>query len=369
MQKDPVPLNDLMRRTAFFQKEFLAITSAFFESGRYVLGTGVEEFERQFAAYCGVEHCIGVGNGTDALEIALKSTGVEPGDKVALCANAAMYGTTAVLACGATPVFIDTLSTTATMSPEHLKERASASGPLKAILVTHLYGRLADIDVICEFAKQVGAAVVEDCAQAHGATKSNGSRAGSFGDAASFSFYPTKNLGTYGDGGAITTRNPQVAGKAIRLRQYGWATKYYNVMSGGRNSRLDELQARYLLAMLPFLDDWNQKRRSIAARYRQEITHMDISVPDAAGEDNVAHLCIVRSKKRDALRQHLTAHGIQTDIHYPIPDHRQPCHLGRFDDVKLPTTERDSATVLTLPCFPELTDIEINQVIQACNAF
>ncbi len=369
MQKNIVPLNDLMRRTASFRNDLLAISSAFFESGRYVLGGGVEDFERQFAAYCGVPHCIGVGNGTDALEIALKSIGVEAGDKVALCANAAMYGTTAVLACGAIPVFVDTLATTATMCPEQLKENALASGPIKAILVTHLYGRLADIDAICEFAKENGIAVVEDCAQAHGAATPDGRRAGSFGDVASFSFYPTKNLGAYGDGGAVVSRNPDIAEKALRLRQYGWATKYRNVMLGGRNSRLDELQARFLLVMLPFLDEWNQKRRCIAARYSEEIKHPEITVPDAAGEDNVAHLCVVRSERRDALREHLTAHGIQTDIHYPIPDHRQPCHLGRFDHLSLPTTERDASIVLTLPCFPELTDIEINQVIQACNAF
>jgi dTDP-4-amino-4,6-dideoxygalactose transaminase len=369
MHSGTVPLNDLMRRAAPFAERLTTITSEFFDNGRYVLGPGVEAFEKQFARYCGAEFCIGVANGTDAIEIALKAVNVQPGDHVALCANAAMYGTTAVLACGAEPVFVDIDAGTATMAPDCLRQAIAGAHRVKAVLVTHLYGQLADMDAISAIAAQAGSRVVEDCAQAHGATDRHGRRAGSIGDAASFSFYPTKNLGAFGDGGGVTTSDPLVARHATQLRQYGWEAKYRNALPGGRNSRLDELQAQYLLAMLPSLDGWNRKRREIVERYRKSIVHADIVLPGGDGEDYVGHLCIVRSARRDALRDHLLAHGVQSEIHYPTPDHRQPCHRGRFDDVVLPITERDAATVLTLPCFPELSDDEIKQVVRACNSF
>lgn len=371
MHSPTVPLNDLMRRAAPLLAQLNAGTAEFFGSGRYVLGPAVENFEARFAEYCGVPSCIGVANGTDALEIALKAVGVRPGDGVALCANAAMYGTTAVLACGAEPVYVDIDPATATMAPDLLRARLAEprAAPVKAVLVTHLYGQLADMDALCAIAAQAGAMVVEDCAQAHGATDRHGRRAGSIGDAASFSFYPTKNLGAFGDGGAVVAREARIAGHARQLRQYGWSEKYRNALPGGRNSRLDELQAHYLLAMLPLLDGWNLTRRRIVARYRDGIRHADIALPGGDGEDYVGHLCVVRSARRDALRDHLLAHGVQSDIHYPIPDHRQPCHGGRFDGVVLAETERAAATVLTLPCFPELSDDEIDQVIRACNRF
>jgi dTDP-4-amino-4,6-dideoxygalactose transaminase len=338
-------------------------------SSYYVLGPQTRAFEEEFATYCGVPHCVGVGNGTDALEIALKAVGVGPGDRVAVAANAAMYGTSAVLAAGAEPVFVDVESSTATMSHDALAEVFASPGRVVAVIVTHLYGRLARIAEIVQLARAAGAAVVEDCAQAHGAVLADGRRAGAIGDVASFSFYPTKNLGAVGDGGAVTTRDPLIAARVAQLRQYGWTSKYCNTLSGGRNSRLDEVQAAMLRVMLPLLDGWNARRREIANRYSRMICHPKIEVPPQSGPEFVAHLYVVRCAERDALRAHLHEQGIQTDIHYPRPDHRQPCHAGRYEAVVLANTERDAEQVLSLPCFPELSEDEITRVIDACNRF
>ena len=188
-------------------------------------------------------------------------------------------------------------------------------------------------------------------------------------DSASFSFYPTKNLGALGDGGAVVTDSAELADRVRKLRQYGWTQKYTNGLPGGRNSRLDEIQARMLSLMLPHLDRWNNQRCLIANRYSTEILNPRISTPTASGEQYVAHLYVVRSDVRELLRQHLLAACIQTDIHYPLPDHMQPCHQGRFDSIELPITMQDAGTVLTLPCFPELEEIEIQRVIDACNRF
>ncbi|MBW8367082.1 MAG: DegT/DnrJ/EryC1/StrS aminotransferase family protein, partial [Arenimonas sp.] len=214
-----------------------------------------------------------------------------------------------------------------------------------------------------------GGAVLEDCAQSHGATDATGRRAGAFGDIASFSFYPTKNLGALGDGGAVVTARDDLAQRVRQLRQYGWSDKYTNTLSGGRNSRLDEMQARMLSLLLPSLDGWNQRRREIANRYSNEIRSAAIDVTPAAGDEFVGHLYVVRTDRRDDLRAHLKQAGVQTDVHYPRPDHRQPMHAGRFDAISLPETERDADRVLTLPCFPELADAEVDRVVQACNRF
>jgi dTDP-4-amino-4,6-dideoxygalactose transaminase len=369
MSLQPVPVNSLARHFGPFQQQLIAAASEVIRSGYYVLGPGVSEFEAAFAAYCGVEHGIGVANGTDALELALKAVGASAGDQVAVCANAAMYSTTAVLACNCVPVFIDVEPASCGMDPVSLQQSLTAHGDLKAVIVTHLYGQLARVRDIVEMCRPLGIAVIEDCAQAHGARLPDGRRAGALADVASFSFYPTKNLGALGDGGAVVTNNAEIAARVRRLRQYGWTEKYTNGLAGGRNSRLDEIQARMLMLMLPLLDDWNTRRRDIAKRYSDEIRNADIIVPAASGDDYVAHLYVVRSSRRDALRKHLGEHGIQTDVHYPLPDHRQPCHAGRFDTVTLPVTETHAASVLTLPCFPELSESEVQRVIDACNRF
>ena len=362
-----IPVNSLLRHIQPLEAELVAAATDVVRSGYYVLGPGVNRFESAFADYCGASECIGVANGTDALELALKAVGVTAGDRVAVAANAAMYGTSAVLACGAVPLFVDIEEAGATLDPARLSEAFASMVP-RAIIVTHLYGRLARIDEILQLCRSHGVAVVEDCAQAHGA-RSNSRAAGSFGDVAAFSFYPTKNLGALGDGGAIVTSDTGIGQRARQLRQYGWTAKYTNTHAGGRNSRLDEIQARMLLTMLPLLDGWNARRREIANRYSNEIRNPAIAVPAPAGEEYVGHLYVVHCDRRDALRTHLEGIGVQTDVHYPVPDHRQPCHRGAYDHIQLPVTERLATTALTLPCFPELTDEEVERVIDACNRF
>lgn len=367
MSMSVIPVNSLIRHIAPFKDALSADAIQVIGSGHYVLGPGVAAFEHAFAEYCGASHCIGVANGTDALELALKSVGVQAGDRVAVVANAAMYGTSAVLACGAVPIFVDVEEAGSTMDPARLAEVLKAVPP-RAVIVTHLYGRLAQMGEILELCRRHGVSVVEDCAQAHGA-RMDGRTAGGFGDVAAFSFYPTKNLGALGDGGAIVTSSAEIGQRARQLRQYGWTAKYTNTHSGGRNSRLDEIQARMLLTMLPLLDGWNARRRLIANRYSEQIRNPAICAPAQAGNEYVGHLYVVHSERRDALRTHLDALGVQTDVHYPVPDHRQPCHQGAYEDVHLPVTERLATTALTLPCFPELTDEEVERVISACNQF
>lgn len=363
-----IPVNDLRRYAEETAAPLAQRAADVLRSGCYVLGPSVRDFEARFAEYCGTAHCIGLGNGTDALELALRALGVGPGDGVLVAANAAMYGTTAVLAIGAVPVFADVESRTALLTAETIAQAVdhTAVRP-KALVVTHLYGRLAGMGAILAFAKSLGIAVVEDCAQAHGATGPDGRRAGAYGDAATFSFYPTKNLGAIGDGGAVVCTDDAIAERVRQLRQYGWTSKYTNTLEGGRNSRLDEIQAAFLDHLLPDLDRRNERRRAIARRYSTEISHSDIAVPPVAGAEFVAHLYVVQCVQRDALSAHLATYGVGSERHYPTPDHRQPMHGQRFDAVHLPVTEQWCERALTLPCFPEMDDAEVDAVIAACN--
>ncbi|KZC19492.1 MULTISPECIES: DegT/DnrJ/EryC1/StrS family aminotransferase [Rhodanobacter] len=363
-----IPVNALDRHIAPLREQLTHASSNVISSGYFVLGPNVSAFEKEFATYCGVSDCVGVANGTEALELGLRSIGITQGKRVALVANAAMYGTTAVLACGAEPVFVDIDPAAHTLDPRSL-EAVLAAGRLDAVIVTHLYGRLADMEAIMALADKHGFAVFEDCAQAHGARDVSGRRVGSFGKAASFSFYPTKNLGAIGDGGAIVTNDPQIADTLRKLRQYGWTAKYRNELPGGRNSRLDELQAAFLRTMLPLLDGWNARRREIANRYSREIRNERIQVPPTSSEEYVAHLYVVQASDRTGLQQHLATAGVGSDVHYPTGDHRQPLFRDRFVSTTLPSTEAACQSVLTLPCFPELTDDEATRVIRACNNF
>ncbi|RZA22320.1 MAG: DegT/DnrJ/EryC1/StrS family aminotransferase [Lysobacteraceae bacterium] len=361
-----IPVNSLQRHIQPMADRLAAAARGVIDSGHFVLGPHVQRFEQAFAAYCGVGHVVGVGNGTDALELSLRALGVGPGDRVAVVANAAMYGATAIVACGGTPVFVDINPETHTMCADALASTLE-SGPLKAVIVTHLYGRLAAMEALLPQCRDRGIPVVEDCAQAHGARDGAGIRAGAFGDIASFSFYPTKNLGALGDGGAVATSSPDLAERTRQLRQYGWTAKYTNTLAGGRNTRLDEMQAALLLEMLPELDGWNARRRAIANRYTAAIKTRRLVVPPSCGAEHVAHLYVVRCEDRDESRAQLAELGIQTDVHYPTPDYRQPCLLGKIDASPLPHTEADASSVMTLPCFPELTDAEVDAVIAACN--
>lgn len=371
MQDATIPVNDLGRYSAQVASRLSALAAGVIASGHYVLGPNVTAFEGAFAQYCGTDHCVGVANGTDALEIALRAVGVEPGDAVVVAANGAMYGTTAVLAIGAVPVFADVCEQTALVDASTLEAAVQCHGSApKAAIVTHLYGRLAAMTPIMEWARARGIALLEDCAQAHGARDANGARAGSFGDAGCFSFYPTKNLGALGDGGAITCNDPAIAVRLRQFRQYGWSRKYHNVLAGGRNSRLDEIQAAFLRELLGDLDRRNASRVDVARRYTSGIRNPAIRLapmlPD--GED-VAHLFIVQCSDRDALASHLAASGISTDVHYPVPDYQQPAIVAAHSGVSLPVTEAACRESLTLPCFPELRDDEVEAVISACNAW
>lgn len=358
-----VPFNDSARQVAALGTRITDALADVVASGWFIHGRQHDAFETEFAAYCGVSTCLGVGNGTDALEIALRAVGCGPGDEVVTVANAGMYTTSACIAAGATPVFADIDPATHTMSSASLAEVVSDA--TKAVVVTHLYGYLADVEAVRSIADARGIAVIEDCAQAHGAVRGD-RRAGSWGDLATFSFYPTKNLGALGDGGAIVTSDPELAERCRMLRQYGWGAKYDARIPGGRNSRLDEMQAAVLRVKLPFLDGWNERRREIVARYREAAAGSPLAVVHAPGPDFVGHLCVATHPERDAVRARLLERGVETAIHYPIPDHRQAALVGvRWRAVDLSATEAAARSILSLPCYPELTDREVDHVVQA----
>ena len=357
-----IPLIDLRRLHEPCADELRKALGDVLDSGTFVLGHECTRFEAAFAAWCGARHAVGVANGTDAIEIALRALGVGASDAVATVANAGGYATTAIVACGATPVFVDVDDVTC-----NIDVAALAQG-VRAVVLTHLYGRLAAPEAVAKLCAAAGVYLIEDCAQAHGATLRD-RRAGTFGAAGCFSFYPTKNLGALGDGGAIVTNDDGVADKVRRLRQYGWQAKYRSVDAGGRNSRLDELQAAVLSTKLPHVDAQNARRREIARRYTERISNPAIAVPARDCESDVVHLFVVRSRHRDALAAHLRHEGVDTDVHYPVPDHRQPVFGARFATMKLPVTERLADEVLTLPCHPAMTDDEVSHVIAACTAF
>lgn len=327
----------------------------------YVLGEEVAFFEREFAQYVGVETCVSLANGTDALELALRGLGVQQGDQIVAVANAGFYGSTAIHAIGAVPLYVDVDHKTLTMSVSALA-KALERRP-KAVIVTHLYGQLADIESLLRVADEAGVPLIEDCAQSHGAAR-NGKQAGSFGRTACFSFYPTKNLGALGDGGAIVTNDVDLAGRVRMLRQYGWSQKYQVTAAGGRNSRLDEMQAAVLREKLPHLTRWNNERRRIAKRYNEAFASLPIVRPCSTGEDYVAHLYVLRVNDRQSFREFLKERGIATDIHYPIPDHQQPAYPFT-DATQLDVTASACSSVVSLPCFPGLTEVEVERVIDA----
>lgn len=362
----PVRLFDAARVLQPYRAAIDAAIAAVLDSGQFVLGPVVADFEARFAQYCGVAHAIGVGNGSDALELALRALGVGAGSSVATVANAGGYATQAIRACGGVPVYVD-------IDPDTLLVDCSALSAVlakrpAALIVTHLYGQLAPITRIVAECAALGVRVVEDCAQSHGAAR-GGRRAGSFGRIGCFSFYPTKNLGAFGDGGALVTNDAELAARLRALRQYGWTRKYVNQLAHGRNSRLDELQAALLRVKLPMLDDDNQRRREIVRRYDARIRHPELwPLLGRGGGDDVGHLYVVRCARREALRLHLAALEIDSEVHYPQPDHWQPAWRAAQPPA-LPATEAAAAEVLSLPCHPALTNEEIERVIDAVNSF
>jgi len=357
-----IPLNNLSRETADILPSLNDVTARVFKRGWFLMGKELSDFEQAFATYLGVSNCVGLANGTDALEFALYCSGIEAKDRVIVAPNAGMYASIAVLRANAQPIYTDVDGDSLCMSAEKLALVATTANA-KAVIVTHLYGQMADMESILKVASQHNLLVIEDCAQAHGARKA-GRFAGTLGDIACFSFYPTKNLGALGDAGAIVTNNHAFAETARAIRQYGWKSRKYQVeLPHGRNSRMDELQAAFLLAKLPKLDQRNARRKAIWQYYRDSIGDR-LRFVGHTSEDFVAHLCVVRSAYRDTLRQRLSEHGIDTDIHYPIPDHRQPLWNERFSSVSMPIAELACQEVFTLPCFPEMTDNETSYVVE-----
>jgi dTDP-4-amino-4,6-dideoxygalactose transaminase len=360
-------INNLAAKINKFQTQITASVQRVVASGWVVLGPEVKRFEASFAQYLNANHCITVANGTDAIELALKALGVQKNDRVATVANASMYTTTSILAIGATPVFMDVNLDNHVVTLADVKQ-AVASG-VKAVVVTHLYGlAVPEIAEISQYCAEQNVPLLEDCAQAHGAER-EGKRVGTFGDAASFSFYPTKNLGALGDGGAVVTNSPEIAQRVTQLRQYGWSSKYCVELEGARNSRLDEIQAAILSEFLPHLDEGNSRRREIATRYRNEITHHEIRHPQEQGKASVAHLYVIKCLKRDALQRYLRTVEIASDVHYPIPDYKQPVLEHSFGTLSLKNTETLASEILTLPCYPEMTDKEVSNVIAAVNGW
>lgn len=361
-------INDLTRLSPDIIEKIKIKTAAIIESGWFVLGKEVEKFETAFSDYCGTSHCVSVANGTEALELAIKSVNLGSGKRIATVANGGMYSTLAILSAGSIPVYIDIDPKTLTMSKSALAN-AMAQNEIDGIIVTHLYGQLADVTIF-DIAKHNNLPIIEDCAQSHGATR-DFKKAGSFGDVGCFSFYPTKNLGAMGDGGAVVTNSAQINQELMKLRQYGWDKKYYVVKSGCRNSRLDEIQAGILNIKLEYLDEWNSKRRQIVDSVIKDCGNLrNISFPGCVDESYVAHLFIVRSTKRDLLRDFLKEKKIPCDIHYPIPDYKQK--IFEHDilyKISLPNTEKASEEILTIPCFPEMTNIEISYIASALKEF
>ena len=322
--------------------------------GQFVLGRELTAFEEAFARYCGVGHAVGVASGTDAITLALQALGVGPGDEVLTVANTCVPTIVGIEGSGARPVLVDVEPRTLTLDPELLQPALTAR--TKAIVPVHLYGQCCDLGPIMAFAREHGLKVVEDCAQAHGAEYEN-RRAGSFGDAAAFSFYPTKNLGALGDGGAVTTDDGVVAERLRLLRNYGERERFEHVVRG-RNSRLDELQAAILLAKLPRLDAWNDRRRELASLYGEALSAAPVDLPtEAAGRRHAFHLYVVRSRDRDRLREALARRGIGTAIHYPTPVHLQPAYRDLVTEGDgFDVSERAAAEILSLPLHPSLTD-------------
>lgn len=358
-----VPFLDLNAPHIELRAEMEAAFERTLDSGWYILGNEVKQFEQEFAAYCEAEHCIGVGNGLEALHLILRAYGIGTGDEVIVPSNTYIATWLAASYAGATPVPVEPDARAYNLDPARIE--AAITPRTKAIIAVHLYGQPADMDAINAVAKKHNLKVIEDAAQAHGA-RYKGRRVGSLGDAAGFSFYPGKNLGALGDGGAVTTHDAELAEKVRVLGNYGSKVKYHNEMKGF-NSRLDELQAAFLREKLKRLDEWNARRKALATEYLQQLSGTPLSlpfVPDWA--DPVWHLFLVRNSKRDALQAHLTACGIGTMIHYPIPPHLQPAYveLG-IPCGSLPIAEAIHREVLSIPMGPHLLPEQQARVIDA----
>jgi aminotransferase EvaB len=345
------------------RNDILDAVDTVFRSGKLVLGPSVKAFEQEFAAYQGVNHCVGVDNGTNAIVLGLRALGVGAGDEVITVSNTAAPTVLAIDAVGATPVFVDVDRDTYLMKVDQVA--AAITDRTRCLLPVHLYGQCVDMAPLQAIADKYGLPILEDCAQAHGA-RHHGRIAGSFGKAAAFSFYPTKVLGAYGDGGATITSDDEIDAKLRKLRYYGMEDVYYVVSTPGYNSRLDEVQAEILRRKLTRLDDYLARRRLIASRYEEAFAGTDLVTPRlAAGNDHVYYVYVVRHPKRDQILEALKEHDISLNISYPWPVHTQSgfAHLG-YGKGSLPVTEEVAGQIFSLPMYPSLSDVEQERVVE-----
>jgi dTDP-4-amino-4,6-dideoxygalactose transaminase len=360
-----VPFLDLQRIHHDLREPLEKAFRRVLDSGWFIMGPEVEAFEAEFAHYCGVNHCVGVGNGLDALHLLLQAYGIGRGDEVLVPSNTFIATWLAVSHCGAVPVAVEPRRDTYNIDPQKLASVITKR--TRAIIPVHLYGQPADMDPINEVARRHGLVVIEDAAQAHGATY-KGRRTCGLGDSAATSFYPGKNLGALGDGGAVLTNDAAIAEKIRKLRNYGSSMKYVHEESG-YNSRLDEIQAAFLRVKLGFLDDWNAKRAIVAGRYASLLQDSGLDLPRVSDWASSAwHLYVVRSSRRDALGAYLAECGISTGIHYPRPPHLQACYTGYFNH-HLPLAEALANEVLSLPISPVTTEHELLHVADSIRNF
>lgn len=366
--KQEIPLVDLRAQYATLREEVLEAVARVLDGMHLFLGPELTAFEEEYARYCGAGYAIGVSNGTDAIELALRALNVGPGDEVITQPNSFIATGEAISAVGATPVFVDARDGTATLDPSLLE--AAITPRTKAIIPVHLYGRPADMDAILAIAQARGIPVIEDSSQAHGA-RIGSRRAGAFGALGTFSFYFSKNLGAYGEGGAVTTNDAELAQRVRLFRDHGSRVRYHHEVVG-RNARMDEIQAAILRIKLRHLDEWNEARRANAAKLSAALAGTSLELPLPGGDDvyEVFHLYVVRHPRRDELKAFLAERGIATGIHYPIPMHLQQAYeaLGHKQG-DFPVTERYATQALSLPIYAELTDEQIRYIAEAVRDF
>jgi dTDP-4-amino-4,6-dideoxygalactose transaminase len=361
-------MNDFKAEPVELKAAMLVAAGRVIDSGWYVLGPECQAFERSWAQACGTRYCLGVGNGMDAIELSLRGLDIGPGDEVITTPMTAFATVLAILRAGASPVLADVDPASALLAPESV--RRCLSPRTRALVLVHLYGQVRGMDTWQSLCKETGITLIEDCAQAHLA-RWRDRPAGSFGRAGAWSFYPTKNLGAVGDGGALVCDDEALAARVARLRNYGQSERYYH-SELGMNSRLDELHAAMLSARLGWLQGFTEARRRVAEAYQRELRNPAIELmaaPESA-ESHVHHLFVVRCRERDALQAHLKEAGVQTLVHYPVPvHHQQPCRELRRDPQGLHEAERHGRTCLSLPCHPQMSPDQVEHVIEAANAF
>ena len=361
-----IPFSELKTQYHYLRQDLQQAFDEVFDSSWFVLGKNVEQFEREFASYCEAKHGIGVGSGTEAIHLALIACDVQPGDEVITVANTAVPTISAISFAQAIPVFVDIDPGSYTMNPDQIEQKITSK--TKVILPVHLYGQSADMEPILAIARKYNLRVVEDACQAHGAEYQN-KKVGALGDLGCFSFYPSKNLGAYGDGGMVLANDDELADKVWMLRNYGQRKRYYHDIKGF-NSRLDELQAAFLRKKLIHLDNWNERRRRIANIYDENLTNAVVKPIEQAFAYHIYHLYVIRCQQREDLQKFLAENGIQTLVHYPVPVHLQQAYQDlHIKAGNLPITEHYASEILSLPMYPELNDDNVMFVASKINEF